>query len=48
MKVGTSTATLTGVTIRIGSPGAGGATGAGGSGPVVPAQPGIAQTVWDA
>lgn len=45
MKVGASTATLTGVEIRIGAPGAGGATGTGGSGSSPPAQSGVALPV---
>jgi hypothetical protein len=45
MKVGTSTAALTGTTIKVGTPGAGGSLGAGGSASSTPAQSGIARPV---
>jgi hypothetical protein len=46
MKVGTSAATLTGTTIKVGTPGAGGSLGAGGSASATPAQPGIARPLY--
>jgi hypothetical protein len=45
MKVGASSATLSDVTIGLGTPGRGGATGSGGSGTAQPAQQGIAGAV---
>jgi hypothetical protein len=46
MEVGTSTAALTGTTIKVGTPGAAGSLGAGGAATATPAEPGIARPVY--
>ena len=46
MKVGTSTATLTSTTIKVGTPGGGGSLGAGGTASSTPAQSGISRPVY--